>query len=129
MAKMHTWLKLLAALLIIPMVAVGGAVKICTCHHELVQVGGHCECGHAHMQAGEKHAPTPKEHRCAHVENEMQPVSAQVQVPVFTTVEMQVVELPNFQWCLSRMHSMVALCLERAALWDPPNTRISPLLI
>ncbi len=81
------------------------------------------------MQAGEKHAPTPKEHRCAHVENEMQPVSAQVQVPVFTAVEMQGAEPPDFQWCLSRMHSLVALCLERAALWDPPNTRISPLLI
>ena len=129
MTRMHTWAKMLLALLILPVVAVGGAVSVCTCHHEPVHVGSSCGCGHGHIHEGEPQKEQPQEHRCAHVENEMQPVSAQIQLPIFDWAEGTAVQMPDFHWCLSRMHSLVAMSLERTWLWDPPDTRLLPLLI
>lgn len=129
MACGRTWLRVLVALLILPILAVGGGVSVCTCHHEVVYAGSSCGCGHGHMHRGDEQKPQPEEHQCAHVDNEMLATSADVLVPVFDLEAAMPAEVPDFHWCMSRMHSLVALTLERTGLWDPPETRTLPLLI
>lgn len=129
MIRMYTWAQILLALLVLPAVAMGGALSVCACHHEVVYSGESCGCGHGHVHEGEEQKPQPAEHHCTHVENEMQPVPGEIQVPLFDWVEAAMAETPNFRRGLSRMHSLVALSLEHAGLWEPPDTRLHPLRI
>ena len=112
----------------LPVVAMGGAFSVCSDHNEIVYVGNSHDSSYSHIHEGEDHQEQPHEHQCAHVESEILPF-VQVQAPVVDLALVETAGLPDFRWCLSRMHSMVALALERASYWEPPPTRTAPLLI
>jgi isopentenyl phosphate kinase len=131
MTLITTWLRIVVALLVMPVVAGGSMVAHCSCHSEVVFAGG-CSCGHAHA---EEHNQTSEpeserdEHRCTHVENELRVVSAEVELPLFTAECAAEVSVPDFRLSQERIHSSVALALERAWQWDPPDAVSAPLLI
>jgi len=119
----------LLTLLILPVVAMGGAFSVCADHHDIVYVGNNNNGSYLHVHEGDDHhGEQPHEHQCSQVESEVLPF-VQVQVPVFDLVLAESAKMPDFRWCLSRMHSMVALALARASYWEPPPTRTAPLLI
>lgn len=133
MQKEWTWLRVLAALLVLPMVLVGGTVNICPCHHEPVPEEVCC-CGHEHAAPLETHhhhcpVPTDPEHRCAQVRSDLQQVSAQVQLPDFSLVEAVSCCVPDFYSYRDCMHGRVMLTLARSRLWEPPDTLNKPMLI
>ena len=132
MLKEWTWLRLLTALLVLPMVLVAGVVKTCPCNQEQVPVAKCC-CCHEHAASEEHHhhqpAPQAPEHRCAHVQNDMQPVSVQVQLPDFSWDDAPLCVVPDFHLYRSCMHSCVMLTLARSRLWEPPETVNRPMLI
>lgn len=126
MTHVWTWVRALLALLILPIVAVGGNFCVCTCHHETVYTGKQCNCHHEH----EQHEEQPhQQHQCTHIETEMQPTSGHVSVPVFDKLISSPTEAPGFHFSKKSMHRDVALTLERTELWDPPDARTLPLLI
>ena len=131
MTFLATWLRILVALLVMPVVVGGSLVAHCSCHSEVVFVGG-CSCGHAHA---EEHSDAPDseterdEHHCAHVENELRVVSPEVELPLFTTENIEKVVVPDFRLSQELMHSSVALALERSWQWDPPDAVSAPMLI
>lgn len=131
MGAVATWLRILVALLVIPIVAGGGMVQVCNCHQEVVYAGSGCACGHAHAEkGGEGKQEQPREkHRCIHVQNELRVVQAEVELPQFTAVQECSRAVPDFRWCKAEMHCEVALALARAWLWDPPDAVRAPMLI
>lgn len=131
MTYLATWLRILVALLVMPVVAGGSLVAQCSCHREIV-FAGECSCGHEHAQEqapGHESETERDEHRCAHVENELRFVSAEVDLPMFAAVVMTEVTVPDFQCTRERLHSSVAQALVRARQWDPPDAVNVPLLI
>ena len=132
MLKEWTWLRLLIALLVLPMVLLGGFVKACPCRQSEMPVEPCC-CGHEHADPVEaphhKEMPSSPEQHCAHAKSDMQPVSSQVQLPEFSIDEASICIVPDFHLYRSCMHSCVMLTLARSRLWEPPETVNSPLLI
>lgn len=127
MAVISTWFKILTALLVLPVVLAGGAVSVCSCHHEVVYVG-QCSCEHGHGHT--KHAPQEQdEHRCEHIDNQMQPTSAQVQLPTPDWDAAPLPLAPTFMASMQHLRSLVMLDLARSRLWEPPETINTPLLI
>ena len=131
MTYLATWLQILVALLVMPVVAGGSMVSQCGCHKEVVFIGG-CSCDHDHA---EEHGSAPEreterdEHHCTHVENELRFVSPEVELPVFPAEYLLGVTVPNFRLNCGLMHCCVARAMVRARQWDPPDTVSAPLLI
>lgn len=128
MAMLRTWFRVLMLLLVLPVIAVGGGVCVCDCRHQVVYAG-RCDCDHGHAEEPGLPVAPGQQHRCFHVENELQAVSGQVEVPVFPLAVAILAEPLGFDGAARMLHSQVAVSLERSRLWQPPETRCRPMLI